>query len=85
MSRWHMLVAQREEFIHKLERASDDRDTIVEQMAAVDEVLLNEPGPDAAATLFKLELLWEGKTEGDHEDAKRKQLILSELRSALLN
>lgn len=85
MSRWHMLMARREEFVHKLGVAPENREAIVEQLAAVDEVLLNEPAPDAGSALFKLELLWESMLEGEHEDARRKRMILDELRSVLLN
>lgn len=81
-SRWHILMARREEFVHKLAAAPADRDTLEEQLAAVEEVLLNEPAPDAGASLFKLELLWNGQLDGENEDAKRKRMILAELGNA---
>lgn len=83
MSRWHMLCARREELVHKIEARPDDLEVLEQQLAATEEALLLEPAPDAAATLFKLEILWDGHHGDDDDEARCKQLILTELRGAL--
>jgi hypothetical protein len=67
---WHDLLAHRSDLIH----SNDDQ-----QLAAIEERLLDLPAPDLQGVVIKLRLIWDGQLHGQDQDSEHKLAVLADL------
>jgi hypothetical protein len=71
---WNTTVAHRATLIQNHDPALD------EQIAAVEEQLLDLAASDLAGVIVKIEILWEGQLHGRDQDSEHKLAVLADLR-----